>query len=109
MNSSDNQVDPSGQFHEMPQNQVADCVAQIVEGSSYGVLSPGARVANSSGIVTIGKSRPASVDPRDQSLHVLVLESAKYVDAGAGPVAVSRILPDFKVDVAELFRKASVL
>ena len=49
------------------------------------------------------------MDPRDQSLHVLVLESAKYVDAGAGPVAVSRILPDFKVDVAELFRKASVL
>jgi hypothetical protein len=49
------------------------------------------------------------VDPRDQSLHVLVLESAEYVEAGAGPVAVSRILPDFKVNVAELFRKTSVL
>ncbi len=49
------------------------------------------------------------VDPRDQSLHVLVLESAEYVEAGAGSVAVSRILPDFKVDVAELFRKASAV
>jgi len=49
------------------------------------------------------------VDPRDQSVHVLFLESAEYVDVGAQPVAVSRILSELKVDVAELFRKASAL
>ena len=49
------------------------------------------------------------VDPRDESLRVLMLESAEYVDAGALPIAVSRVLPDFSVDVAELFRKATTL
>jgi len=49
------------------------------------------------------------VDPRDQSVRVLVLESNEYTDAGAQPVAQSRILPDLKIDVAELFRKASAL
>ena len=36
------------------------------------------------------------MDPRDQSLHVLVLESAEYVEAGAGPVAVSRTMFSFR-------------
>jgi Uma2 family endonuclease len=49
------------------------------------------------------------VDPRDESLRVLTLESAEYVDAGALPVAKSRVLPDFSVDVVELFRKATTL
>lgn len=49
------------------------------------------------------------VDPRDESLRVLTLESAEYVDARALPVAKSRVLPDFSVDVVELFRKATTL
>ncbi len=49
------------------------------------------------------------VDPRDQSIRVLMLGSGEYIDAGARPVATSCVLPDFSVDVAELFRKAATL
>ncbi len=49
------------------------------------------------------------VDPREESIRVLMLGSGEHIDAGARPVAMSCVLPDFAVDVAELFRKATTL
>jgi Uma2 family endonuclease len=49
------------------------------------------------------------VDPRDESLHVLALESGNYVASVSRTIAVSSVLPDLKVDVIDLFRRASAL
>lgn len=49
------------------------------------------------------------VDPRDQSVQVLTLCEREYRDAGQSPIAESKVLPDLRLDVAELFRRASEL
>ncbi len=49
------------------------------------------------------------IDPRDQSVHVLSLRDGEYHDAGPLPIAESTVLPDLRINVAELYRRASQL
>jgi Uma2 family endonuclease len=49
------------------------------------------------------------VDPRDQSVRVLSISDGEYREVDQRPIVESRVLPGMKLNVAELFQRASEL